>query len=172
VIPIFFFRNESDRIALSEWRNALKKRDEKLVFTNGVFDLIHAGHVGYLSEARNMGDALIIGLNSDESVHRLKGPNRPIQSEFDRSLVLAALRSTDAVVIFDEDTPFDLISHVIPDILLKGGDWAIDTIVGREVVESNGGQVLNLPFMDGRSTTGIVERILERYGSESTIEPS
>jgi rfaE bifunctional protein nucleotidyltransferase chain/domain len=119
-----------------------------------------------------MGDALIIGLNSDESVHRLKGPNRPIQSEFDRSLVLAALRSTDAVVIFDEDTPFDLISHVIPDILLKGGDWAIDTIVGREVVESNGGQVLNLPFMDGRSTTGIVERILERYGSESTIEPS
>lgn len=141
----------------------LAKNGQKLVFTNGVFDLLHAGHVSYLAEARELGDALIIGLNADESVRRLKGPNRPIQSEFDRALVLAALKSADAVVIFDSDTPYDLIEHVLPDILVKGGDWSVDKIVGRDIVEKNGGKVLPLPFVDGRSTTGIVEKILERY---------
>ena len=166
MIPIFFFRNESDRIALTEWRNALQKRGDKLVFTNGVFDLLHAGHVGYLNEARSLGQALIIGLNADSSVNRLKGPKRPIQSEFDRSLVLAALRSVDAVAIFDEDTPYDLIAHTLPDILVKGGDWPIESIVGRDVVQQNGGRVLSMPFLDGRSTTGIVDRILDRYVAE------
>ena len=165
--PIFFFRNESDRIALSEWRNALRRDERKLVFTNGVFDLLHAGHVSYLAEARGLGDALIIGLNADESVRRLKGPNRPLQSEFDRALVLAALKCADAVAIFDDDTPYDLIAHVLPDVLVKGGDWSVEKIVGRDVVEANGGKVLPLPFIEGRSTTGIVDRIIERYTKET-----
>ena len=161
--PIFFFRNESDRHALTEWRNGLTKNGQKLVFTNGVFDLLHAGHVSYLSEARNLGDGLIIGLNADESVRRLKGPKRPIQSEFDRALLLAALKCTDAVVIFDSDTPYDLIEHVLPDILVKGGDWAVEQIIGKDIVERNGGKVLPLPFIDGLSTTGIVEKVIARY---------
>jgi D-beta-D-heptose 7-phosphate kinase/D-beta-D-heptose 1-phosphate adenosyltransferase len=164
--PIFFFRNESDRHALTEWRSGLTKNGQKLVFTNGVFDLLHAGHVSYLAEARNLGDGLLIGLNADESVRRLKGPNRPIQTEFDRALLLAALKCTSAVAIFDSDTPYDLIEHVLPDILVKGGDWAVEQIVGRDLVEKNGGRVLPLPFVAGLSTTGIVENILARYGNQ------
>jgi len=161
--PIFYFRNEDDRKRLKEWREGIKADGKKLVFTNGVFDIIHAGHVSYLLKARNLGNALIMGLNADSSVRRLKGPNRPIQVEEDRAQLLAHLRSTDAVVIFDEDTPLELITFVLPDVLVKGGDWSVDKIVGKEIVEQHGGTVLPLPFVEGRSTTGIVERILERY---------
>ena len=162
--PIFYFRNSADQTRLAAWRTLLKDEGKKLVFTNGVFDIVHSGHAAYLEEARNLGDALIIGLNSDSSVRRLKGPNRPIQLEADRAALLAALRVTDAVVVFDNDTPLSAIEFVLPDVLAKGGDWALDKIVGREVVEKNGGQVLPLKFLEGYSTTGIVEKIIERYG--------
>jgi D-beta-D-heptose 7-phosphate kinase/D-beta-D-heptose 1-phosphate adenosyltransferase len=162
--PVFDFRDADSREALLTWRAALRSSREKLVFTNGVFDLLHAGHVSYLFQARNLGDALIIGLNSDLSVKRLKGPNRPIVPEFDRAALLASLKPTDAIAIFDEDTPLELITYVIPDVLVKGGDYTPETIVGRDVVESHGGRVLPLPFIEGRSTTNIVENIVERYG--------
>ena len=165
--PIFLFRDESDRRALADWRLNLRHENRRLVFTNGVFDIVHAGHISYLLEARRLGDALLIGLNSDESVRRLKGPMRPLQTEHDRALLLAALKPTDAVAIFDTDTPLDLIEFLIPDVLVKGGDWSVESIVGRETVERNGGQVLPLPFVAGLSTTGIVETILERYSPDS-----
>lgn len=161
--PIFYIRNAEDLAKLKAWREEVRSQNKKLVFTNGVFDIIHAGHVTYLLAARNLGDALIIGLNADGSVRRLKGERRPIQQEEDRATLLAHLKSTDAVAIFDEDTPFELLSSVIPDILVKGGDYSIDKIVGKEIVEQHGGKVLALPFVEGRSTTGIVERIVERH---------
>jgi rfaE bifunctional protein nucleotidyltransferase chain/domain len=162
--PVFFFRNPADREALAHWRKMVDESNGKLVFTNGVFDLVHAGHVAYLLEARNHGDALLIGLNSDASVRAIKGPNRPIQEEQDRADVLAALKSTDAVVVFEEETPFEVIRFVLPDTLVKGGDYTRETIAGADVVEEHGGRVLTIPFVEGRSTSGIVERIVERYG--------
>ncbi|MFI5201974.1 MAG: D-glycero-beta-D-manno-heptose 1-phosphate adenylyltransferase [Candidatus Kapaibacterium sp.] len=161
--PVFYFRDGTDREKLEKWRAGLRVAHQKLVFTNGVFDLLHAGHVNYLMEARNAGDALIIGLNSDASVRAIKGPNRPIQSEADRALVLASLRCTDAVLIFDEETPLEILRFVLPDVLIKGADYSRETIVGADVVETNGGTVLTIPLSEGRSTSGIVERILERY---------
>lgn len=133
-----------------------------VVFTNGCFDLLHPGHVRYLEAARALGDFLVVGLNSDESVRRLKGSTRPILSEADRATVLAGLRSVDYIVIFDEDTPLRVIESIVPDVLVKGGDWAVGAIVGREVVEAAGGRVLPLAFVAGQSTTGIVEQVLER----------
>ena len=162
--PVFYFRDNEDRRKLTEWREDLRKQGKKLVFTNGVFDILHAGHVTYLAKARSMGDVLIIGLNSDESTRSIKGPKRPLQHEEDRATLLAGLRSCDAVAVFDQDTPFELIELVIPDVLVKGGDYTVETIVGRERVEKHGGKVLPLSFVEGRSTTGIVERIVERYG--------
>ncbi len=144
---------------------AHRSRGERIVFTNGCFDLIHPGHVLYLEAARALGDLLVVGLNSDASVRRLKGPSRPVCTQQERALVLAALRSVDYVVVFDEDTPLDLIREVEPDVLVKGGDWARDEIVGREVVEARGGEVVTIPLVPGASTTGIVERI--RRGRES-----
>jgi rfaE bifunctional protein nucleotidyltransferase chain/domain len=161
--PIFYFRDALDRERLAEWRENLKKSGTALVFTNGVFDILHAGHAGYLMEARNVGGALVIGLNSDASVRVIKGPNRPIQREADRALLLASLRCTDAVVIFDEETPLELIRFVLPDILIKGADYSRETIVGADDVEAHGGRVQTLPLAEGRSTSGIVEKILERY---------
>ncbi|HZK77037.1 MAG TPA: D-glycero-beta-D-manno-heptose 1-phosphate adenylyltransferase [Candidatus Kapabacteria bacterium] len=161
--PIFEFRNTTSRGALQTWRERLRETGKTLVFTNGVFDLLHAGHASYLREARNAGDALIIGLNSDASVRAIKGPNRPIQKEADRALVLSSLKCTDAVVIFEEETPLEILRFLLPDILIKGADYSKETIVGADVVEANGGQVLTIPLSEGRSTSGIVERILERY---------
>lgn len=137
---------------------------ERIVFTNGCFDLLHPGHVTYLEAARNLGDLLVVGLNSDASVRRLKGPARPILPEADRATVLAGLRSVDYVVVFADDTPLALIEALLPDVLVKGGDWAVDRIVGREAVEAAGGRVAALPFVEGSSTTGIVERVLARCG--------
>ena len=131
----------------------------RIVFTNGVFDLLHPGHVQYLREARTLGDLLIVGLNADQSVRRNKGPGRPITAQDERAEVLAALECVDAVVIFAEDTPAEIIRLVQPDILVKGADWPADQIVGRDTVESRGGRVVLVPVEEGHSTTSIVERI-------------
>ncbi len=131
----------------------------RIVFTNGVFDLLHPGHIRYLREARALGDLLIVGLNADESVRRNKGPERPINSQAERAEVLAALSMVDAVVIFAEDTPADIIKLVQPDVLVKGADWPADQIVGRDTVEARGGRVVRVTVEPGHSTTGIVERI-------------
>jgi len=131
---------------------------KKLVFTNGCFDILHVGHVRYLQEAKAQGDLLFVGVNSDASVKRLKGSSRPIQNEQDRAEILLALSSVDYVSIFDEDTPEQLIHVVKPDVLVKGGDWSIDQIVGAPFVQSYGGTVKSLQFVDGRSTTKIIER--------------
>lgn len=147
-------------------RARLKSEDRVVVFTNGCFDILHAGHVQYLTFARNEGDVLIVGLNSDASVKRNKSDDRPINSEGDRAAVLGALRAVDYVVIFDEDEPKDLIAKIVPDILVKGSDWA-HYVSGREIVEANGGKVVLAEFLDGRSTTGTIERVLSVYGKES-----
>ncbi len=130
-----------------------------VVFTNGCFDILHAGHARYLASARALGGALVVGLNGDESVAKLKGPSRPVMPENERAEVLAALECVDAVVIFREETPLDLIEALTPDVLVKGGDWPVDAIVGREHVESHGGRVLSLPLLEGRSTSHIIKRV-------------
>lgn len=137
---------------------SLKLQNKKIVFTNGCFDLLHVGHVRYLQEAKKLGDVLVVGVNSDASVKRLKGPTRPVQIEGDRAEILAALGAVDYTVIFTEDTPAKLIEAVKPDILVKGGDWKIDQIVGSDFVLANGGQVMSLQFVDGKSTTKLIEK--------------
>lgn len=134
-------------------------KGKKIVFTNGCFDILHRGHVTYLAEARKLGDLLLVGLNSDASVKRLKGPERPINNEKDRQYVLSQLKSVDFVEIFNEDTPLNLILKVSPQVLVKGGDWKIDQIVGAKEVISSGGDVFSLKFVDGYSTTSIIEKI-------------
>lgn len=153
--------------ALLETLAPLRAAGARVVFTNGCFDLLHPGHVAYLEAARQLGDALVVGLNSDASVRRLKGPTRPILTEEERATVLAGLRSVDYVVVFDEETPLRLIEAIVPDVLVKGGDWPVEAIVGAEVVLAAGGRVLSLPFVEGKSTTGIVERILSVVRCES-----
>ena len=136
-----------------------KKKNKKIVFTNGCFDILHRGHVEYLEKAKSYGDRLIVGLNSDKSVQRLKGNTRPFVSEEDRGIVLAALQSVDAVVIFSEDTPLKLISNIIPDVLIKGGDYNIEDIVGREIVEKNEGKVITIKFIEGKSSSLLIDKI-------------
>lgn len=148
---------EEARRALGEWRAS----GERVVFTNGVFDLLHRGHVEYLEEARALGDRLVVGVNSDASVRRLKGPQRPIIPAEERAELLGALAAVDLAVIFQDDTPERLICEVRPDLLVKGGDWVLDQIVGREFVESYGGRALALPLREGYSTSALVRRILE-----------
>jgi D-beta-D-heptose 7-phosphate kinase/D-beta-D-heptose 1-phosphate adenosyltransferase len=131
----------------------------RVVFTNGVFDLLHPGHVRYLQQARDLGDVLVVGLNSDRSVRANKGEGRPITPESERAEILEALRCVDAVVVFDEDTPHDLIAALQPDVLVKGADWAADAIVGRDLVEARGGKVVRIPVEQGHSTTSILDRI-------------
>jgi len=131
----------------------------KTVFTNGCFDILHIGHVHYLNEAKSLGDKLVVGLNSDSSVKRLKGDERPINHELDRKFVLENLKAVDEVIIFDDDTPIELIKKINPDILVKGGDWPIEKIVGHEHVLANGGLVKSLSFKDGYSTTSTLEKI-------------
>ncbi|MBS1970051.1 MAG: D-glycero-beta-D-manno-heptose 1-phosphate adenylyltransferase [Bdellovibrionales bacterium] len=137
---------------------SLKSQNKKIVFTNGCFDLLHVGHVRYLQEAKKLGDVLVVGVNSDASVRVLKGPTRPVQIEADRAEILAALGAVDYTVIFNEDTPLKLIETVKPDILVKGGDWKIDQIVGSDFVIANGGKVMSLQFVDGKSTTKLIEK--------------
>ena len=152
------------RERLDGWRAA----GETLVFTNGVFDLLHRGHVEYLEEAATLGDRLVVGVNADASVRRLKGPTRPLVPGEERAELVGALACVDAVVLFEEDTPERLIRAVQPDVLVKGGDWAVERIVGRELVEARGGRVLNIPLREGASTTGLVERIL---AGRSALDP-
>ncbi len=139
------------------WRRALGTR--ALVFTNGVFDLLHPGHIDVLWAARREGDALIVGLNSDASVRRLKGPERPVQTEAERAYVMAALEMVDAVVIFDQDTPLDLIVALEPDVVVKGGDYTEHVVVGAREVRARGGRVVIVPLTPGQSTTAIVEKL-------------
>ena len=137
----------------------LKNKDKKVVFTNGCFDILHRGHVTYLNEAKAQGDILIVGLNSDASVKRLKGETRPVNSELDRKFVLENLKAIDFVEIFTEDTPLNLIKEVMPDVLVKGGDWKPEQIVGSKEVLANGGEVKSLNFVNGFSTTSTIEKI-------------
>jgi D-glycero-beta-D-manno-heptose 1-phosphate adenylyltransferase len=139
--------------------DSLKKGSKKIVFTNGCFDLIHAGHIKYLRKAKELGDILIVGLNSDDSVKRLKGNDRPLNLQQARALVLSELISVDYIVIFEEDTPYDLIKNTKPDILVKGGDWQVKDIVGSELVLKNGGEVFSINYIAGFSTTQIINRI-------------
>lgn len=149
-----YFKSEQDFLKDIE---SLRK-NKKIVFTNGCFDLLHVGHIRYLKEARKLGDYLVVGVNSDASVKELKGPTRPIQNQDDRAEILAALEAVNATVIFTESTPERLIKNVKPDILVKGGDWTVDQIVGGHFVQSYGGQVMSLQFVEGRSTTKIIEK--------------
>jgi rfaE bifunctional protein nucleotidyltransferase chain/domain len=144
-------------------RERLRASGRKIVFTNGCFDLLHPGHLAYLREARDLGDFLIVGLNSDASVKRLKGPLRPVRDERERAVMLAALLMVDAVVIFGEDTPLELIKALRPDFLVKGGDWAPENIVGGAETIAAGGSVRSLSMMTGHSTTSLIERISRAY---------
>lgn len=146
-------------------RESFRKDNKKVVFTNGVFDIIHAGHVDYLTKARASGDLLIVGLNNDASVKRIKGEYRPIVPEKQRAFVLSNLKPVDYVVIFEEDTPANLIDKIIPDILIKGADWSLDNIVGKDTVLKNGGEVKTIEFENQQSTSNIIQTILERYST-------
>lgn len=136
----------------------LHNEGKKIVFTNGCFDLLHIGHVRYLEEAKKLGDILMVGINTDASVKKLKGPTRPIQNENDRAEILASLKAVDHTVLFGEETPLQLIEAIAPDVLVKGGDWKIDQIVGSDFVLKHGGTVKSLSFVDGRSTTSLIEK--------------
>jgi rfaE bifunctional protein nucleotidyltransferase chain/domain len=144
------------------WREELGRQGKRVVFTNGVFDILHPGHVRYLAEARRQGDALIVAVNSDRSVRANKGPERPVNREADRAEVITALAVVDAAVIFDEDTPYDIISAIQPDVLVKGADWAHDKIVGRDIVESRGGVVIRVKVEEGHSTTRVIQKLRQQ----------
>ncbi len=137
----------------------LKAESKKIIFTNGCFDIIHAGHISYLKEAKALGDILIVGLNSDESVRRLKGKDRPIVNERDRAYVLANLKPVDYVILFDEDTPSELIKEIKPDVLVKGGDYEGKSIAGSDIVEASGGKTVLINFIKGKSTSEIIKKI-------------
>ena len=143
---------------IAEWR----KDNQKIVFTNGCFDLLHLGHVDYLAKARDLGDKLIIGLNTDTSVSRIKGPSRPIKDQKSRATILAAMQFVDAVIFFDEETPIDLITWVKPDVLVKGGDYTLEGIVGHEIVLEKGGEVKTIPFVEGYSSSKLIEKITQK----------
>src|SRR5271168_1527134 len=152
-------------------RNAPLER-QRVVFTNGCFDLLHPGHIRTLEAARNLGDALVVGLNSDRGVRQLKGPGRPVLPERERGEILAALECVDAVVIFDEPTPREIIAALLPDVLVKGGDWAGDQIVGREEVEAAGGRVVSIPVTPGYSTTAILAKIRDGAAPATALKNS
>jgi D-glycero-beta-D-manno-heptose 1-phosphate adenylyltransferase len=156
------------RQQLKAIRRTLARRGKRVVFTNGTFDILHRGHVEYLEAARRLGDVLIVGLNSDASIRRIKGNGRPINRSRDRVAVLAALRAVDYVCVFNEDTPARLIEAVVPDVLVKGADWKPKEIVGRDVVVRHGGVVRTIPLTRGRSTTGMIARILQVYRKRRT----
>lgn len=148
--------DSKDLIAVLE---NLKMKGKKIVFTNGCFDLLHKGHIDYLSKARELGDVLILGLNTDNSIKRIKGETRPIQDEDSRAFILASLVCVDYVVMFEEDTPYNLINAIKPDVLVKGADYKKEDIVGGDIVEKNGGEVTTIEFLDGYSTTNIIKKI-------------
>jgi len=144
-------------------RTKLRSENKKVIFTNGCFDILHSGHIDYLSKSKKLGDILIVGVNSDSSIKRIKGDKRPIMNEVDRAFILSNIKAVDYVVLFDEDTPAKIISQIIPDILVKGADWEIARIIGRDVVEKNGGEVKTISFVNDISTSKIIDIILKRY---------
>ena len=148
---------------MKEIRQMLKAQNKKVVFTNGCFDLIHAGHVDYLSKAKALGDVMIVGLNSDASVLRIKGSKRPILNQTERGFIISNLKPVDYVVLFDEDTPKLLIEELLPDILVKGADWEIENIVGKDVVVANGGEVKTIEFVNDQSTSNIIQIIVDKF---------
>lgn len=160
------YMNSKDKILslsdLQEQVQAWRNQGQKIVFTNGCFDILHLGHVDYLEKARQLGDKLVLGLNTDASINRIKGPSRPLQDEMSRARVMASLLFVDAVVFFDEDTPLELIKAVQPDILVKGDDYTIENIVGQDVVTARGGEVKTIPLVKGYSTTNVVKKIENR----------
>jgi D-beta-D-heptose 7-phosphate kinase/D-beta-D-heptose 1-phosphate adenosyltransferase len=141
----------------------LKKHGKKIVFTNGCYDLLHGGHVRFLTAAKKMGDVLVLALNSDASVKRIKGPKRPVTDQDERAEVMSALESVDIVTIFDENDPYNIIKDIVPDVLVKGGDWALDKIIGADIVEAAGGKVRNVPYVKGKSTTNIIAKVMKYY---------
>ncbi|MCB9168941.1 MAG: D-glycero-beta-D-manno-heptose 1-phosphate adenylyltransferase [Flavobacteriales bacterium] len=160
VLPGISHPHLFDRPTLERMVQIWRVKEDRIVFTNGCFDVLHRGHVAYLEEAAALGDRLIVGINSDDSVRRLgKAPDRPYNDQRSRAIVIAALRCVDAVTIFDEDTPLELIRTIVPDLLVKGGDWAVRDIVGADIVTAAGGVVRSLKLVDGFSTTALVERI-------------
>ena len=148
--------------ALTTARLQYKTSGKKVVFSNGCFDILHLGHVEYLSKAKDLGDILVIGLNTDESIKRIKGPERPVQDNCTRATILAALQFVDHVVFFDQDTPAELISKIIPDVLVKGADYKIENIIGADVVLKNGGEVKTIDLTEGHSTTNIINKLLHK----------
>ena len=144
-------------------RKKLKEEKKKIVFTNGCFDILHAGHVDYLNKAKAMGDILLVALNSDSSIRRIKGEKRPVVNQDERAFIMENLKCVDYVTFFDEDTPAEIIEKLVPDVLVKGADWSIDRIIGRDVVENNGGEVKTIEFVNFQSTSKIIETIIERY---------
>jgi len=144
-------------------RRALGRQGATVVFTNGTFDILHRGHVEYLARAKKLGDVLIVGLNTDASIRRIKGEGRPVNPNRDRAAVLGALQAVDYICMFAEDTPERLIARIVPDVLVKGADWSVDAIVGKEIVERHGGRVRTIRLTPGKSTTGVIERILRIY---------
>ena len=155
-------QNELD--ALLELRASWREHGKQVVFTNGCFDILHRGHVEYLQQSRALGDVLIVGLNTDDSVRRLKGFNRPIVPQQDRQIILNALQCVDYVVCFDQETPEELILQIVPDILVKGADYKPDEIVGKKTVEAAGGKVMRIPLTPGRATRDVIQTIIERFG--------
>lgn len=155
----FFYTREE----IIEIRNKLKSENKKVVFTNGCFDLIHAGHVDYLVKAKSKGDVLILALNSDDSIRRIKGEKRPILKQDERAFILSNLSAVDFVTVFEEDTPFEIINALVPDVLIKGADWSIENIVGRDIVEKSGGEVRTIEFVNEQSTSKIINLIVDRY---------
>lgn len=153
--------------ALVNVRRKQRRLGRKVVFTNGAFDIIHRGHVEYLTKAKQLGDVLIVGLNTDSSIRRIKGNGRPINKNADRGAVLAALEPVDYVCFFDEDTPARIIDRLVPDVLVKGADWKVGEIVGRETVVQHGGKVRTIRLTSGRSTSNVIQRVLQVYGSAS-----
>ena len=149
------------RQELSEIVRRLQIDRKKIVFTNGVFDILHKGHVDYLNKAKEMGDILVVGINSDSSTRRIKGDKRPVVPQSDRACVISNLKSVDYVCIFEEDTPYETIKMIQPDILVKGADWKIEDVIGKDIVEGRGGKVVTVEFLNGRSTTNIIKKILE-----------
>lgn len=156
-------KNILSRKEIIEVRKKLKLENKKVVFTNGCFDILHAGHVDYLNKAKAAGDILIVALNSDKSTRSIKGENRPIVNERERGFIMANLKAVDYVTFFNEDTPAEIISELIPDVLIKGADWDINKIVGKDIVEANGGEVKTIEFVNFQSTTNIIDTVLERY---------
>ncbi len=157
IIKAKIFNKESLKRELAVWRF----KNKKIVFTNGCFDILHLGHINYLSKAKDFGDVLVIGLNTDDSVSRIKDEHRPVVNENARAMILASLHFVDAVVLFDEDTPYNLIKQVQPDILVKGSDYKTGDIVGADIVKANGGEIITIEFLDGYSTTSIINKLKE-----------